>query len=551
MVSNSLLQIGATGLVTTKQTAAGLDGAYIYLYSGEIAINRGTIDSSGSSNSTALPAGPLATVAPAATNINGGAGGGVDFEAGTYLYNTGAIWAKGGASTYGTGGKGRHIHVFAYNSDLNNSGAIDNSGGNGGYRGGDGGYNIRLYGGGSSDFGDVGGGNLIVTGSVLSNGGNGGTGNGGYGGEIYFDNYGGKIWSNATINIKGGSSTAANGGAGGGFKLDGDYHDGEPPVENNGIKLGGTIDLSGGSGATGGGQGGELYFNNGASGNGLLPSPAVEMVGFASLQMDGGSGVIGGNGGGMEIYTGVYEIDDIFGSNPTAPVIALILNQVPVYARGGAGNTQGGDGGWFLLSSVSMLTGDAIVSTSFTTTNLAAIDVAGGTGETGGLGGNAFLLGYGTVVNTGSINAKGGVGTITGGNGGGYGTGVFPFGGAINAKGGVSPTGGAPPIGVFLWSKFDIENTGAIDASGGKGGDNGGYGGTVEMLCEGQVRTNAVINAVGGAGALGGDGGFIDLSSYSWITRLVHTEFNPAQLFVTGGAVGGVDGEIAIDDFGP
>jgi hypothetical protein len=65
VAQGNLLQIGSKGLVTTKSSSTGTDGSYIYLYSGGVAINQGTIDTSGNS----------ATVAA----TDGSNGGGVDF----------------------------------------------------------------------------------------------------------------------------------------------------------------------------------------------------------------------------------------------------------------------------------------------------------------------------------------------------------------------------------------------------------------------------------------------------------------------------------------
>ena len=75
----SLLEIGRTGTVTTKPTTAGIDGGYIYLYSGAVAINRGTIDSSGSDVTMADGAAiTKGTINPSGIAVDGGAGGGVN-----------------------------------------------------------------------------------------------------------------------------------------------------------------------------------------------------------------------------------------------------------------------------------------------------------------------------------------------------------------------------------------------------------------------------------------------------------------------------------------
>lgn len=512
VAQGNLLQIGPKGLVTTKSSTVGTDGSYIYLYSGGVAINQGTIDTSGNSATAAA--------------TDGSNGGGVDFEADTYLYNTGSILAKGGASTFGNGGKGRHIHLYAYSADLNSSGTIDNSGGNGALAGGDGGYNIKLYGG--ADYYDDGGvGNLIVGGSVLSNGGKGGTGNGGSGGYIDFESYGGKLWSNPTVSLTGGNSTAAIGGGGGDYNLYGEpYSEGPSGAESNGIMLSGSINLSGGNGAIGGGNGGYLYFENDldydyeGDAYGLLPSPAAAIVGISSLTMNGGTGDTGGMGGFYSIFNFPY-----YSENMDAFVFGgLMLNQVPVSATGGAGTTTGGTGGavWFnalyIFSDFDILYeyfGPFVsISTLATTGNLADIDVSGGTGATGGEGGVAWMAALGTVVNTGAINANGGVGTASGGNGYGFGGGDAPWGA------------------VAFESMFNVVNSGNITASGGNGGATGGYGGGVYLSAGGQTQNSATIAATGGNGTTtGGAGGGIFMDSYD----LGPTIANLAGLSVAGG----------------
>jgi hypothetical protein len=527
--SENLLQIGRTGTITTKPTADGTDGADIHLYSGGVAINGGIIDASGSdatvADGLAINKGTINPSTPAIA-VDGGAAGGVNFEADTFLYNTGTILAKGGAGTTGIGGKGRHIHLYAYAASLFNSGTIDNSGGNGGTTGGNGGYNIRLSGG--DDYI----GSVIVSGSVRSNGGNGGTtggnggGYGGYYGGIYFYNEGGKLWSNATISAKGGSSTAAAGGNGGDFDLYSAYADAyhSYEVETKGIKLSGDIDLSGGNGATGGGYGGELYFDNSYSDYGPLPSPAAQMVGFASLTMNGGAGVIGGYGGYYDITTASYEISD---GDVYVPV-GSIVNQVPVTAKGGAGSMidplgKGGHGGSIDFDSNNYYS----LATTITTSNSGAINIPGGEGNVGGWGGLVYMFGYGKLTNSGAIIANGGNGTIAGGHG--------------------STNGGDP--GIMLLSSYDIENTGAINAEGGTGttGNGAGYhgeGGGVYVYAGGQTRNSARIIAAGGAGTTsGGDGGTIDLFSEMLSTS------NSGYLSALKG-IGGttaVDGWIKID----
>jgi hypothetical protein len=537
--NGNILQIGPGGLVTTKPAADGAEGSLIYLYSSGIAINQGTIDASGHYSSA----------------TTGGAGGGIDFEADTYLYNTGIILSQGGSSASAAGGKGRHIHIFAYSADLYHSGTIDNSGGSGATSGGNAGYDLDLYAGADYYTGDYykgGVGNLIAGGSVLSNGGKGGTGNGGYGGHLDFESYGGKLWSNATVSALGGNSTSAAGGDGGDFYLYGGFYYQTSPsnvyFETNGIKLSGVIDLSGGTGTTGGGNGGNLYCHNegSAGGNGshnLLPSPAVEIVGIPSLTLNGGSGTTGGSGGYYQVFTWPYEMPPEF-----YVFSGVILNQVQVSATGGTGTTTGGDGGWvdfnmaYTYESFSFI---PVLPTAVYTANTANIDVSGGTGDTGGNGGGAGMLGLGTVVNSGAINAKGGTGNTTGGGPGeGWDIGSFTSSGSASSS---KPSGGPSSLySVVLISYFNVENTGAIDASGGKGGTTGGSGASVSMNAYGMVTNNGLVTTAGGNGATGGGGGEIDLYSNNY--AFWPTVYTLTQLNTTGGTVGGSNGCIYIDD---
>jgi hypothetical protein len=518
IISSSLLQIGATGTVTTKPATAGTDGGYIYLLGmSGVVINRGTIDASGSD----------ATAASAP----GGAAGEVNFDVDSSFYNTGNILAKGGASTSGDGGKGRAIHIYTYTGGLFNSGTIDNSGGNGA-TGGRGGWNIKLYGGWGSGPGpgpeSIG--SVIVSGSLKTNGGNGITGDGGYGGYINFESQGGKIWSNATISTKGGSSTAAAGDYGGDFYLYSGYSYVSGPdtvAETQGIKLSGDIDLSGGNGATGGGYGGVLAFENNYSefiNGGPLPSPAVAMVGFAHITMDGGAGASGGNGGGYEIATTDYWIGTYDGNNPPywIPVpTGSIVNQVPVSAKGGAGSTgNGGYGGRVeFYQDDDSYDYTIAVNTSIVTINNGAINLSGGDGYiNGGYGGDVEMYGYGKLTNSGAINLKGGAGTT--GNGG---------------------DSDLPMAGIEFLSVYDIENTGAIDAAGGAGAINGGSGAYVAMYADGKLTNHGAINAAGGTGTsnTGGYGGYIDLYS-------VMTTSNSGSLTATGGTGGITDGSYGL-----
>jgi hypothetical protein len=259
--------------------------------------------------------------------------------------------------------------------------------------------------------------------------------------------------------------------------------------------------------------------------------------------MNGGSGDYGGSGGFYEIFTMPYLCDDC----ESAVFGGLILNQVPVYAKGGVGSTQGGNGGgidfnmYYFLGGHGPFSGFPVILTAPATSNLAAIDVSAGTGATGGTGGVLGMVGFGTVVNTGAIYAKGGKGTTTGGSGGAWGGFITSDGKGVYSPKGIGPSEGSA---VILLPYFNAENSGAIDVSGGNGGTTGGYGADVSMFAYGGVTDSAAITTAGGIGTTtGGDGGSIYLDSYSW-----PTVYNLLQLTTKGAAVGGNDGCIVVDE---
>jgi hypothetical protein len=545
VAANNML-IGPGGRITTRSTTPGTNGGYMYLIAFQKMIIQGTIDGSGS--------------AANATFTDGTNCGGMVIESFYGIYNNGTIFCQGGSSAYGAGGVGRYVHISAYYGDVYYSGVIDARGGNGATYGGRGAKSVKFYAGGYNSSGYMDNGTIMAGGSINVDGGQGGSGSGGDGGYFKLESYGGKVWSNATITAKGGSSAADVGGNGGEFYLFGWYGD---DYESMGIKLSGYVDLTGGNGATGGGYGGLLYFENQVSyADGesyyLLQSPAVEILGVSSLTANGGTGATGGAGGYYGIYTMPYLCYDC----EALIFTGAILNQLPVYAKGGTGTSTGGMGGWidfnmtYILGSVIPVFGTIPVFPTFPTiTNTAAIDASGGTGPTGGVSGLAGMFGLGSVVNSGVINAKAGNGTTTGGDHFGWEylgfdpTSIFGGGKGLVAPGKkkslapIKPSGPATSYtGFVALALFNIDNSGAIDFSGGNGSNDGYNGADILMYAMGGVTNSATVTTKGGTGATGGNGGSIDLYSYSW-----DTVYTLTQLIVSGGATGGYDGCIWID----
>lgn len=490
--SDSHFMISASGIVTTTPATAGATGGSIYLNSYGTLINKGTINASGATG--------------------GGSAGNVDLEGDTFLFNTGSILAKGTDSPTGAGGNGNDIYLESYYSSIFTSGTLDSSGGNGTAGAGGSGGDIDLYGGYEYM------GHLVVGGTITANGGSGAgaDADGGEGGDIYLDNNGGKLWSNATVSAKGGASAAAFGGNAGYYELYSDYgydYEWDNYSETEGIKLSGNIDLSGGNGYLGGGNGEQVEFYNNYSDYGLPPMPAVEIVGYSKFTMNGGAGSSnGGNGGYYEIYTYNWWANDDYDALP----VGYIVNDVPAEMNGGDADLASGyagDGGY-----VEFETDDYDAHLAMTLTNRGNMDLNGGAGYYGGDAGWVYMYGYDGLANSGTMSIKGGQGVIEGGEG---------------------------PDNVEFYSTYDVINSGAIKGGGGIG-DLGGYGGDVYMYAGGQVKNTAAITLLGGTGNVtGGEGGFIDLFSQQDPTA------NSGKLSVTGGAGGttnGVDGWIYIDD---
>ena len=465
--SRSYLKISATGKVTTAATNAGADGADLYLYSGGIAVNEGTLVS------------------------DGAAGGGsagyaeLDSEAGTY--NTGLVSAKGGDNAAGSGGNGGWIGLYAYNfqstlhGSVYNSGTLVNSGGNGTAGvGGDGG-SIDIYSGDGWSGNTQG--SLVIGGTLISNGGTGGKGNGGTAGYIYMEaNQFGSAVVNAIFSSVGGSANGARFVGGNGNSVDIEVGDGGT------IKLAGQFNTSGGSGDKAGGDAGDIVVIYQGNENYSVRPPAglVELYGFSAVAANGGNGANGGAGGGLVAATYTlydYDYDMYFPAGG-------ITNEAAVIARGGAGVARAGyaggsGGGVFVITDI-----DDFYSDVFTTVaNSGSFDLIGGTGYTGGDGGSAWLGAKSNFINTGAIAVSGGAGAVFGGDAG-----------EVLAIGNYDGYAGAK-----------LNNSASITANGGSGGISGGDGGFVNLESNNSIAattantgTLSVVKGSGGATAVNG-----------------------------------------------
>jgi len=474
--SGSYLVINGSGKVTTTPAGAGTDSGQLKLFSGGVLLNGGTVESNGRTG----------------TNENSN---GITLEATTFLYNIGAISARGDGT-----GNGGPIQLQADTASLYTgttiptqiNGTIDASGGNGGGNGGA----ITLFGG-NPPVPANGVGRVVVVGPVTSNGGNGSAGNGGAGGAITVNSFSGAVLVSANISATGGNGSGnSNGGKGGSLQLInnlGSDTANQHQISPEGIKITGNITLNGGAGSAGG-AGGALSFSSNFANNALPGFANVEFFGYQSVTLNGGNSTGGNGGNGGTVSLTVSSSDTIAGVDFPAGGVS---NEVTISARGGDNTpksigSSGGKGG--SLQFMTPLVNGSSDPTRTLVTNSGLIDVSGGAGDTGGGQGNVTIASFGNLTNLGTIIANGGTGSTQGGG---------------------IPAAAIPSQNIFvsLSSSNSIFNSGAISAVGGSGTAGGNAGGIV-LASGNQTSNSAAIVASGGGGTAGGsngNGGFISL----------------------------------------
>jgi hypothetical protein len=266
--------------------------------------------------------------------------------------------------------------------------------------------------------------------------------------------------------------------------------------------MSGDVSARGGAGDTDtGGDGGALYVGF------VVDDQAgadVILSGYADVLLDGGAGFAGGDGG-------MFVID-----NPCPGLLGQPIGGVANFAdislRGGNGtDTNGGNGGYgeFLTcdqpQAWALLGGGAAL-------NAGDVDATGGDGAIAGAGGAFVLWGRERAENRGDVVLDSGTGSPPGG--------LAEFeiesdgpvlnSGNISARGSDSAgtTGdGGPAQGGEMFGSH-VENTGAIDLSGGNGGTTsgaGGEGGSLQIFSFAEASTNS-----GALTVSGGDGGTVD-----------------------------------------
>ncbi len=545
-----------SSIVNNGPDGQGVSSGGITIYAGVI-WNQGTLQANGSD-------GP-----------SGGAGGSIYLDAYelTTLFNTGGLYSVGGVGTVGAGGNGGGVNMTGA-GNVDNSGPIDVSGGDGAASGGSGG-SINILAGASAvhdsvirasrsvkaDFqsapGLVSGGSLLNSGAITAIG---GSVDGscvpqpsvqvcsglptsaqqcyyttaiacaaGAGGQpINLQATGGALVNNAAISGGGGSSVNGAGGAGGVINLG--VIGGTAPVAPGDLVVSGSLDASGGAGASGGGNGGAISVSLDP---GALPNgQEIILYGYDHVDSSGGAGAPGGGpGGAIQLTNTVYSVtsevcggDSCYESASVNEPGGSVVNDVNLYARGGAGGAGvGGGGGAVTLTTQSQyaFSGDDFEQVI----NAGLIDDSGGDGGTGATGGGITFYGLTGLTNTGALTARGGAGnTDTGGSGAS-----------------IQLTSGAGAA----------SNSGDLDASGGAGSTTGGAAGTVSLAalsCDDSGQLSAAGGAAG-AGGSGGAGGQVSLWSES--AASVITAGAPGGISVAGGTapdgLPGPAGQVLVD----
>ena len=411
----------------TLQTAAG----YNYIW----------FDNS-SSYTASLPAN---IVVMGTVTTSGAENGWIAFEAGKHIYNNGTLDASGSDNSTGNGNDSEGIWLDAYTGSVYSKGTIKSDGGNGGNgSGGAGAYYIEIIGGYAEDtyVDPLNGGSVILGGTVEAKGGNaGGTagGNGGVGGGglgfSYIVALGGDLIVNATFTLNGGNGSGS--GYGGDAKGIDFYVFGMDYRRVGVCQISGSFNLNGGNGVTGG-AGGYIDFysynwddgNFGTedTGNGVGQAPDMQLLGFSSINLNGGNGTTAGGNAkndAYELYTYAPWDDYDLYYLPAYPIVS----EANVSAKGGNASAASGTGGNGGFADIEVDEEDyyynqtGIAATELITQS-GTIDISGGnataSGGTGGAGGTIYLdnSGYDYTTTTGILTANGGNGALQGGNGG-------------------------------------------------------------------------------------------------------------------------------------
>lgn len=376
---------------------------------------------------------------------------------------------------------------------------------------------------------DASGGDSTVTGSA--------GGSGGVSGEldVYVDH--GDFYSSGIIRVNGGKGATSGGDNNADFcnwtDQWGNYCNSiyietalyDNTNRNGDIVISGTWEANGGEGVEGmGGYGGYIY---------LQPNALGAVTINADLSVKGGNGMGTGSHWGAYTYgIDIFQNFDTYGSGFTLPASAGKISIAGTYdLRGGGGDAGGGNAGYLAVYG-NNYTAD-VPGADIELIGLAAIDLNGGEGTSGGSASsqafeiftyNTSSYPAGPITNEARIDARGGKATFAGNTGG--------TGGYVQIQ-----VGGLGTPGEL------INNSGAIDISGGAG-DNGGaasgggFSDALSMIAV-HITNSGALTANGGNGTTaGGNGGNITLNSTDSATLATSNTGNLSVVGGTGTAAG-------------
>jgi hypothetical protein len=494
---------GTYGVIITNNQGGQIAGRTIF---------SGTIDASGGSTST---------------SGNGGAaapGGVLILAQGGTLQAAGTILAKGGNSpvTGGAGGTVAFTQTLGEGSGalpgpgsppvllggMTVSTSVNSSGGNGATGGGAGSIGIT-----QALNGLAPGLNPLILAGYSSLDVSGNTGASGGGGAsitlqnlIHTDQTGmvftiGGILNEAALTAVGADGTAGGGGHGGGINLT-TAKPVVPPVspvppgstrdeglKDRSVTNSGTLTASGGNGTTTGGGGGVVVFYDHFASKNTAPITAT-----------GGTGGTGSGGAGGFLF--LRSDDSVDNSGPL------------VFDGGASTSAVGGTATAVRLANVRDDTG--IFGTSFGATgsviNSGTISARGGNGGTFG-GGGGFVLIYDHFLasNSGALTARGGTGGAAGAGNGGGGFSISVLGdevaintAPIDGSGGASLNGAGGSGGDFFLTAQTVSHSGNVTLAGGNGTSSGGSGGFAQVLSSfGASAVHGVFSVPPGTGGTG------------------------------------------------
>jgi filamentous hemagglutinin family protein len=415
---------------------------------------------------------------------SGNQGGAVTATAHNGELSVTSISARGADG--GEGGQGGNVTLWAKNDVNLHFGGIDTRGGTGGSQ-----FGYGREGGAGGDVTITSStGKVILSGSILANGGFGGNGSNYYG----YAGPGGKGGMGGTVNLYGGSQVIlgtgmhiqANGGQGGVGGPDG----GEGSAGSGGQGgMGGTISLTSDGKITLQANS-QIHARGGIGGMGGAGQDDTSSGSFVTISGDiGWVGGLGGDGGLIQL------------SSTSSAADAITLSNVILNASGAVGGVGGSGGSGKALSSYGSGIGN------------------GGPGGQGGYGGSGGSISIAASHATGGIqlgnatlSATGGQGGAGGAGGVGKGYSVTPgtgvgYGGAAGA-GGHGGAGGSTP-GINVTGGSIVFNGAVLSSRGGNGGVGGvagagfGFDG-VEGFGTSNGKGFAGVSGNGGSGRLGG-----------------------------------------------